>query len=71
MLCGPPHRVSEALKKPKPQQTKMTGNRISVSLACAECGARNYKTDGKPGQVVELKKFCKTCKKHTIHRHAK
>ncbi|MBK6519048.1 MAG: 50S ribosomal protein L33 [Polyangiaceae bacterium] len=51
----------------------MPKTRVShpVSLACSECGARNYKTQAKPGQVLELKKFCKQCKRHTVHREAK
>jgi large subunit ribosomal protein L33 len=47
------------------------GRRVSVSLACAECKARNYKTTKSPEQVLEIKKFCKHCKKHTVHRETK
>ena len=46
-------------------------SRIAVSLACADCRARNYKTTKTPGQLVELKKFCKTCNKHTVHNETK
>jgi large subunit ribosomal protein L33 len=46
-------------------------SRIAVSLACADCRARNYKTTKTPDQQVELKKFCKQCKKHTVHRKTK
>ncbi|QCJ40532.1 50S ribosomal protein L33 [Bacillus sp. S3] len=44
-----------------------------VILACAECGSRNYSTAGKQEQTerLELKKFCKTCATHTIHRETK
>lgn len=57
--------------------------RTPVSLACSECQARNYKTTrrepGGPGaegageipKPVELKKFCKQCKRHTVHRETK
>ncbi|MEO7329612.1 MAG: 50S ribosomal protein L33 [Minicystis sp.] len=44
---------------------------MPVSLACSECKARNYKTTKIPGQLVELKKYCKMCKKHTLHRETK
>jgi len=47
------------------------GARIAVTLACSECKARNYKTTKSPSQLVELKKFCKQCKKHTVHRETK
>ena len=43
----------------------------TVSLAYSECGARNYKTQAKSGQVLELKKFCKQCQKHTVHKETK
>jgi len=48
--------------------------RVPVSLACTACGARNYKTTRahRPGvQALELKKYCKVCKTHTIHRETK
>jgi large subunit ribosomal protein L33 len=45
--------------------------RVPVSLACTECKARNYKTRKAPEDYVELKKFCKQCKKHTLHRETK
>jgi large subunit ribosomal protein L33 len=50
------------------------GDRIPVSLACSECKARNYKTTKSPeaaGQALELKKFCKQCGHHTLHRETK
>ena len=45
--------------------------RVAISLACSECKARNYKTTKASGQVVSLKKFCKQCKKHTVHNETK
>ncbi len=47
--------------------------RQRVSLACTECDTRNYQTTRKPdhkGQIV-LKKFCPTCKRHTVHKETK
>jgi large subunit ribosomal protein L33 len=47
--------------------------RVNVSLACTECQSRNYRTTRKPdrkGQLA-LKKFCATCKRHTVHRETK
>ncbi|MBK9264497.1 MAG: 50S ribosomal protein L33 [Polyangiaceae bacterium] len=32
---------------------------------------RNYKTTKAPGSHIEIKKFCPTCKKHTMHRETK
>ncbi len=48
--------------------------RVSVSMSCSECGSRNYKTTRvqRGGEKpLELKKFCKTCGKHTLHRESK
>lgn len=43
-----------------------------VTLACAECGTRNYSTTSKKeSERLELKKFCKTCNVHTTHRETK
>ena len=45
--------------------------RVPTTLACDECRARNYKTTKAPGSEVELRKFCKACKKHTLHKETK
>ncbi len=40
-----------------------------VFLECPECKNRNYRTDRetKTGTKLELKKFCRVCRKHTAH----
>ncbi len=45
--------------------------RTPVSLACDECKARNYKTTKSGDRELSLKKFCKHCKRHTLHRETK
>jgi large subunit ribosomal protein L33 len=56
--------------------------RAPIVLVCTECKARNYKTtkraeavsipgEGSEGPSVELKKFCKQCQKHTVHKETK
>ncbi|MFE8703813.1 50S ribosomal protein L33 [Cytobacillus sp. FJAT-54145] len=43
-----------------------------VVLACVECGSRNYSTmSNKEAERLQLKKHCKTCSAHTIHRETK
>ncbi|MGX7108975.1 50S ribosomal protein L33 [Facklamia miroungae] len=45
-----------------------------ASLACSECGNRNYQMiPTQSGQTtrLEIKKFCKNCNKHTIHKETK
>ncbi|MFP4082562.1 MAG: 50S ribosomal protein L33 [Candidatus Aminicenantes bacterium] len=45
-----------------------------VTLQCAECRRRNYTTTRnkkKKSDKIELKKYCKFCRKHTIHKEVK
>jgi len=53
------------------EQVSGSGRRVPVTLACSECKARNYKTTKVREQLVELRKFCKGCKQHTLHRETK
>ena len=48
-------------------------SRVPISLACTECQSRNYKTTRASGseKALEIKKYCKQCKKHTLHRESK
>ncbi|WP_188208026.1 50S ribosomal protein L33 [Alkalibacillus aidingensis] len=47
--------------------------RKKVALACTECNTRNYTTEkrSQTSERIEIKKFCKRCGKHTIHRETK
>lgn len=48
--------------------------RDKVKLACTECKQRNYDTNKNKKvttERIELKKYCKFCKKHTLHRETK
>ena len=48
--------------------------RDSITLECTECKQRNYVTDKNKKNTtdrVELKKYCKCCKKHTVHKETK
>ena len=48
--------------------------RVKISLACTECKQRNYNTmknkKNSPDRL-EMKKYCRFCKKHTVHRETK
>lgn len=49
-----------------------TRNRIT--LACTECKQRNYdsyKNKKNDPDRIELKKYCKFCKTHTVHKETK
>lgn len=45
-----------------------------TALACTQCGQRNYPiTPTKAGQGtrLEVRKFCKFCNQHTLHKETK
>jgi large subunit ribosomal protein L33 len=44
-----------------------------VTLACPECKNRNYHTtkNKKKTERFEAKKFCSSCRKHTMHKEVK
>ncbi|MCD4708223.1 50S ribosomal protein L33 [Candidatus Fermentibacteria bacterium] len=48
--------------------------RIIATLACTECKRRNYTTTKNKRthpERMELKKYCRFCRKHTLHREGK
>ncbi|MDO5755874.1 MAG: 50S ribosomal protein L33 [Tissierellia bacterium] len=48
--------------------------RDKVILECTECGNRNYNTKKNKKTLqerLELNKYCKFCKKHTLHKETK
>ncbi|MCL4542872.1 MAG: 50S ribosomal protein L33 [Deltaproteobacteria bacterium] len=45
-----------------------------ITLACGECRQRNYTTTKNKKLAAEkltLKKYCKFCKTHTLHKETK
>ncbi|MDH6366483.1 MULTISPECIES: 50S ribosomal protein L33 [Breznakia] len=50
------------------------GQAQKVILTCSECLSRNYSTKKNKTtytERMEIKKFCKKCGKHTIHKETK
>jgi len=48
--------------------------RTKITLACTECKQRNYNTFKEKKNTpdrVELSKYCRFCRKHTLHRETK
>lgn len=48
--------------------------RDNITLACSECDRRNYVTTRnkkKQQNKLEIKKFCKFCRKHITHKETK
>lgn len=44
-----------------------------VILTCSVCLSRNYETNKNANRTerIELKKYCPTCNKHTLHKETK
>ena len=60
-----------------PKQIRDTGGaemRVKITLACSECKQRNYNTmknkKNDPDRL-EMNKYCRFCKKHTLHKETK
>jgi len=55
----------------------MAVKKTITKMACGTCKTVNYftkkskKLTAGTGSKLELKKFCKKCKKHTAHKEAK
>ena len=48
--------------------------RVKVMLACTECKQRNYNTrknKKNDRDRNEMQKYCRFCKKHTLHKETK
>ncbi len=48
--------------------------RVAVTMACSECKQRNYmftKDKKKHPEKMEIKKYCRFCNGHKIHKEGK
>ncbi len=48
--------------------------RVIITLACSECRERNYTTEKNRRNDPErlaLNKYCRRCRKHTLHREVR
>ncbi|MBN2468395.1 MAG: 50S ribosomal protein L33 [Deltaproteobacteria bacterium] len=48
--------------------------RDNIILACSECKQRNYTTTKNKKATpkkLELKKYCRFCREHTLHKETK
>ncbi|MFB0527389.1 MAG: 50S ribosomal protein L33 [bacterium] len=49
---------------------------VTITFACSKCKRRNYtyrrnKKRKKNPKKLELKKYCRFCRQHTIHKEVK
>jgi large subunit ribosomal protein L33 len=64
----------EAHSVRKKEHVAKTGVREKITLACTECKRRNYestKSKRNTPDRVELKKYCRWCGRHTVHRETR
>ena len=48
--------------------------RVKITMVCGECKQRNYdtvKNKKNDPHRLELKKYCRFCRKHTLHKESK
>ncbi|HQD39184.1 MAG: 50S ribosomal protein L33 [Firmicutes bacterium] len=47
--------------------------RVAITLACDQCKRRNYRTNKNKKQTdrLSLKKYCKFCHQHTLHKETR
>jgi large subunit ribosomal protein L33 len=51
-----------------------TDNRPKITMACTECRRRNYttvKNRQNDRERLELRKYCRWCRGHTVHRETR
>jgi large subunit ribosomal protein L33 len=68
----PPHERIEAERRASQELVEMP--REIITLQCGECKERNYSTTKNRKTTpdrLELKKFCRRCRKHTPHKEVK
>ena len=50
------------------------GVRVKITLACTECMQRYYNTmknNRNNPDRIEMSKYCRFCKKHTVHKETR
>ncbi len=66
-------KIHEVTGRKTPMARK-EGNRPKITLACTECKRRNYNTVKNrvnDRDRLEMKKYCRWCRTHTLHRESR
>ena len=61
-------------EKQRKNQVEVEVVRTKITLACTECKQRNYnmtKDKKTHPDRMETKKYCRFCKRHTLHKETK
>jgi len=79
-LCAfgtaPTHGIEGGIQRVLPEfyQEVPKTMRVKITLACTECKQRNYdtkKNKKNDPDRLEMKKHCRFCRKHTLHKETK
>ena len=68
------HQKGSVADNAKLTQVEVEVVRVKITLACTECKQRNYnmtKEKKNHPERLETKKYCKFCKRHTMHKETK
>ena len=71
LLADPSEKKAEKQRK---NQVEVEVVRTKITLACTECKQRNYnmtKDKKTHPDRMETKKYCRFCKRHTMHKETK
>jgi len=74
--CAVMHTIHWACPKSKLGGAANMANeaRVKVTLVCSECKQRNYdtkKNKKNDPDRLEMNKYCRFCRKHTLHKESK
>jgi len=64
----------EAIRTRSPDHEGGAAMRIKITLRCNECKQRNYNTTKNKKNTpdrLEMNKYCRFCRKHTVHSETK
>ena len=67
-------KIGQHRKLPRNTLTKNIKRGGRITLECTECKQRNYnmtKDKKSHPERMETKKYCRFCKKHTLHKETK
>ena len=67
-------RTKRAFRRSRYQPMEVEVVRTRITLECTECKQRNYNTmkDKKAHpDRLETKKYCRFCKRHTLHKETR
>ncbi len=71
---GRQHALQEQILQGGAAFMAKAGARVKITLRCSECKQRNYdtmKNKKNTSDRLELKKYCRFCRKHTVHNETK